>query len=295
MTTLLDVVSFVGAESRNLNEYLKQNMGTTLILPFPYGWRVTITNENSIKDVIPQDIQILTQLYICCEKSLKLIGIVHHHTQSKNFGPVLFRGGSGNMYMFNPYSDMSMYHVAKSLYDFFIHVGLRHFYPVYDYCEYLSESGLVNCLLRHAVSTESIVLFRDLHLNAGFVLKTKPFLTFIKIENKLPESRLYKWYDEIKDEYFIIFTAMFNYKKWKKMYIVTNMCGQLFAIGKDRLILLADDMAMFLKIGCFRVTENTRFTAGWYLQSDKDFNKCLKPKCPRGICLRNFKFLCCVR
>lgn len=280
---------------KDFAKYLDDLEGATIILPWPRGYVVTI-NRNNRAEILSEDVSKLCEAYLCCEKDLSIIGVIHERESSDRIGPIVFQGTKGHIFAYNQYGENAMYYLAESFEDFFAKHGLRYFYPIYLTRKYLSSEDTTFALLRYSITMTDLLSFRDANVNVGIVLRSHPWLTYLTLIKKLLlcEDTLL-WFNSLPLSFEPLFLAVYYYKRrWIRFNIVINETGQLYAIRKKKLILIADDMDTFLRLGCLRYEQNRRYYVNWVKDAQDSAQWYVLPKCVRTLCKRRITTSCCI-
>lgn len=290
-----------------IEKYILSRQGTTLTLPWPSDWRLTLRSVQSLAGIFSEDLDEWCKLYLCCEKKLTVLGILHHVKKNNYQGPIVLIGIKGHVYIYNNIFDNALYYVARDIEEFFT-IGLKKFYPIYGSVDIITNYEYLNEFLQSCSSFEDCLKYRDKNLGKGVLLNTTPYKTYLRFCNVWmlrPSFFIYmkKWKLQLQTELLdVIFIANCNFLgRWQEIVILINGCGQLFAIDTEhqQVIYLARNMEELLKMGCLRFRANTRMFTKWFLDNgdykrntEEKFSR--KLSCPFGfLCKRKLKLTCC--
>ena len=252
-----------------LEEFILSKEGTSFVLPFPEEWRVTFHSLETIPEISKEDIEEIRNTYLCCEKTLIVVGVLHHVKKSTCRGPILLQGDRGHLYVYNGFFDKSLYYVSSNLQDFFL-VGLKFFYPIYELCDFIVDFETGSKIVEHSKSFSDMIIYRDENINVCFILKSSPYKTYTRF-CRLPmtpytDQDLHRWKRVIRCNIVdVLFCVKHNvFGKWFELVIIFDVNGKIFGVDDEQIIFLAHNITEFLKIGCLRFNENRRLHGYWF-------------------------------
>ncbi|AGT99219.1 tegument protein [Suid betaherpesvirus 2] len=272
----------------------------TYRLAWPREWRVTFLSSGDVPYVSEANLKAWCEIHMCCEKRLHFQGLLHHQNDNCLFwGPMLFLGSSGKVYVFSPFPDNAMYYVASDFAEFSV-VGLRHFYPVSLSVTPVPSVPVLDGFLRDFITFDEIIDYRDKHIGYRFVLWTYPFDTFAEIIDLssvlFTESDLQRFAEKIDEErvsILFLVTSRVN-GDWKDMIILIADTGRLFVVSGKHVYFLARNISEFLCLGCNRFLDNRRYPAGCFsneriYDATPETRYSIRPKCSFGKSCRRGK------